>query len=84
MPCEGWSEVRRNALACASPWHSGDRYIASRLDAYERRIEFRRLTDQGRQTVVLDRIVCRACMRAEVEDRRPTGDHSTAELFRND
>jgi len=76
--------VRRDDLACASPWHQGDRYVASRLDAFERRIEFRRLTDQGRQSVVLDRIVCRACMRAEVEDRRSTGDAGTAPLFGND
>jgi hypothetical protein len=76
--------VRRSAVSCASPWHRGDRFIASRLDAFERRIEFRRLTDQGRQTVVLDRIVCRSRMRAEVEDRRPTGDAGTAQLFGKD
>jgi hypothetical protein len=66
---------------CSSPWHRGDPYIASRLDAFERRIEFRRLTDQGRQSVVLDRIVCRRCMNAEVADRRPAPGTGTASLF---
>jgi hypothetical protein len=54
------------------------------MDAFERRIEFRRLTDQGRQTVIKDRTVCRACMRAEVEDRRGNGGPDTGELFGND
>ena len=74
----------REALACASPWHSGDPYIASRLDAFERRIEFRRLTDQGRQSVVLDRIVCRTCMAAEVADRRGNRRIETGSLFASD
>jgi hypothetical protein len=73
--------MRRRSLVCASPWHRGDAYIASRLDAFERRIEFRRLTDQGRQTVVLDRIVCRACMRAEAGERRTEPGDGTASLF---
>jgi hypothetical protein len=72
--------VGRTALACASPWHEGDRYIGVRSDAFERRIEFRRLTDQGREAVVMDRIVCRACLNAEVEDRRGSG-VDTGSLF---
>jgi hypothetical protein len=55
---------------CASWWHVGDRLIIRRFDAFERRIEFRRVTDQGRERVLLDRIVCRDCLRAEVTDRR--------------
>ncbi len=75
--------MRRGSLFCGSPWHEGDRYLATRYDAFERRIEFRRLTDQGRQTVLLDRIVCRACIAAEVEDRR--GERiETAPLFDGD
>ncbi len=73
--------MRRESLACASPWHRGDRYIASRMDGLERRIEFRRLTDQGRETVLTDRLVCRACMRAEVAERRGGGDAQTESLF---
>ena len=73
--------MRRAPLACASPWHTGDPLIVSRLDAFERRIEFRRFGDQGRQAVITDRIVCRACMRAEVEDRRPTRAADTRSLF---
>lgn len=59
-------------LVCGSPYHSGDRLIGTRLEAFERRIEFRRLADQGRETVILDRIVCRACMRTETAERRRT------------
>lgn len=73
--------MRRKSAVCASPWHRGDRYIAARLDAFERRIEFRRLTDRGREAVAMDRIVCRTCMRAEVDDRRQTGNVHTAALF---
>ena len=58
-------------VACASPLHTGDALVA-RADAVERRIEFRRLTDQGRQAVLLDRLVCRTCMRAEIAERRGT------------
>ena len=75
--------MRRDALTCTSPWHTGDPYVASRLDAFERRIEFRRLTDQGREAVVTDRIVCRACMRAEVTDRRGEAKDQTQSLFTN-
>ena len=70
----------RRPLACASPFHVGDRYIASRFDAFERCTEFRRMRDRGREAVILDRIVCRECLRREVLDRR--GDAPvTAQLF---
>ena len=69
------------ALFCASPWHRGDRYIANRTDALERRIEFRRLTDLGRQSVILDRIVCRSCLREEVIQRRGEGASEALSLF---
>jgi len=71
----------RRAYICASPYHVGDRLIASRRGAFERRIEFRRLGDQGREAVVLDRIVCYACLRAEVAERRDMGGPKTAPLF---
>jgi hypothetical protein len=73
--------VRRESFNCASPYHHGDRYLATRYDAFERRIEFRRKTDQGREVVVLDRLVCRACMNAEVRERRATGKPETQTLF---
>ncbi len=41
----------------------------ARLDAFERRIQFRRVTAQGREAVVLDRVVCWACMVHEIADR---------------
>ena len=72
--------MHRQPLVCASPWHRGDRYIASRVEAFERRIEFRRLTDRGRESVVLDRIVCRRCVGAEVAERRGEAGPKTAPL----
>jgi hypothetical protein len=71
----------RRAYICASPYHVGDRLITSRGGAFERRIEFRRLTDQGREAVVIDRLVCHACMTAEVTERRGEGGAKTAPLF---
>jgi hypothetical protein len=73
-------DVMRRRPACASPYHRGDVLLA-RLDAYERRIEFRRLSDQGREATLLDRIVCRACMRREIAERRGGTGPKTAPLF---
>jgi hypothetical protein len=67
-------------VACASPLHVGDRLV-SRFDAVERRIEFRRLTDQGREAVLLDRLVCKGCMRAELAQRRGTDRLDNTHLF---
>ena len=68
-------------VACASPLHDGDPLVA-RTDAVERRIEFRRLSDQGRQAVLLDRLVCKTCMRAEIAERRGASHSSqNASLF---
>lgn len=66
--------------ACGSPYHRGDALL-SRLDAFERRIEFRRMHDQGREATVLDRIVCRSCMQIEIAERRGSA-ASTAPLFK--
>ncbi len=71
--------MSRRRPACASPYHRGDALL-SRYDAFERRIEFRRLSDQGREATALDRIVCRACMQIEIAERRGSGG-STAPLF---
>jgi len=71
-------------IACASPYHAGDRLIPYRFDAFERRIEFRRTTDQGRERVILDRHVCRACLEAEVADRRGGPAEGTPPLFRRE
>jgi len=65
--------MRRGAYHCSSPWHTGDRLVGSRFDLYERRIEFRRRTDQGRERVIATGDVCRACMNAETKDRRGSG-----------
>jgi hypothetical protein len=73
--------VRPRTFICGSPYHLGDQFIASRLDSFERRIEFRRLKDQGREAVVLDRVVCHACLVAEVTDRRSQADSKTQRLF---
>jgi hypothetical protein len=75
--------MSRRRPACASPYHRGDALLPSRLDGFERRIEFRRLRDQGREATVLDRIVCRACMRIEIAERR-TPRTSTLSLLANE
>jgi hypothetical protein len=62
--------MRSGAFQCSSPWHTGDRYIASRFDTFERRIEFRRRTDQGRERVLQTGDVCRACMQAAARASR--------------
>jgi hypothetical protein len=72
--------MSRRRPTCTSPYHRGDALL-SRFDAFERRIEFRRLSDQGRQATLLDRIVCRACMRREIDERRGGAGPSTAALF---
>lgn len=58
--------TRKTALSCGSPHHQGDRLIRARSGAYERRIEYRRLTDQGRERTQLTFISCHGCMEAEV------------------
>jgi len=70
----------RRRPACTSPYHRGD-VLLSRIAAFERRIEFRRLSDQGREATLLDRIVCRACMRREIDERRGGPGPTTASLF---
>jgi hypothetical protein len=72
--------VKPLTVACASPLHVGDRLV-SRIDAVERRIEYRRLTDQGREAVLLDRLVCKGCMRAELAQRRGAERPENAHLF---
>lgn len=51
--------------ACAAPRHEGDRLV-DRRDLLERRIEWRRLTDQGREHVRIVRRECKACALAEL------------------
>ncbi len=72
--------MSRRRPACASPYHRGDALL-SRFDAFERRIEFRRLHDQGREATALDRIVCRACMQIEIAERRGGPGPVKAPLF---
>lgn len=50
---------------CESPAHVGDRVVLRR-DLLERRIEWRRLTDQGRENVRIVRRECKACVRREL------------------
>jgi hypothetical protein len=52
--------------ACENPDHEGDRLI-DRRDLLERRIEWRRLTDQGREHVRIIRRECKVCARRELE-----------------
>jgi hypothetical protein len=46
---------------CQYPDHQGDRLVGHG-DLFEARLEFRRLTDQGRQAVKKYGNVCRGCM----------------------
>ena len=73
--------MRRGAFQCSSPWHEGDRLVLSRRDLFERRIEFRRRSDQGRERVIATGDVCRACMFAEIRDRSGAGSPETAPMF---
>jgi len=73
--------MRRGAFQCFSPWHEGDRLVDSRLDLYERRIEYRRRTDQRRERVIATGDVCRACMNAETRDRRGPDGPETPPMF---
>lgn len=66
--------MRRHGYQCSSPWHEGDRLVPWRSDVFERRIEYRRRTDQGRERVTSTGDVCRACMNAETKDRRGPGE----------
>ena len=50
---------------CESPAHVGDALV-DRRDLLERRIEWRRLTDQGREHVRIVRRECRVCMNLEL------------------
>lgn len=50
---------------CESPAHVGSPLV-DRRDLLERRIEWRRLTDQGREHVRLVRRECKACASAEL------------------
>lgn len=60
--------------SCESPSHDGDRLI-DRRDLLERRIEWRRLTDQGREHVRIVRRECRWCMsRALVDSHLEQGE----------
>ena len=60
--------------ACESSEHVGDRLV-ERRDLLERRIEWRRLTDQGREHVRIIRRECRACMgRALIASHSPVSE----------
>lgn len=50
---------------CEHPEHEGD-VLVDRRDLLERRIEWRRLTDQGREHVRIVRRECKACMRVDL------------------
>lgn len=51
--------------SCEAPSHDGDRLV-DRRDLLERRIEWRRLTDQGREHVRIVRRECKACAAREL------------------
>ena len=55
--------------SCEHPAHEGD-CLVDRRDLLERRIEWRRLTDQGREHVRIVRRECKACAARELA---PTG-----------
>ena len=56
---------------CEYPGHIGDRLV-DRRDLCEKRIEWRRLLDQGREYTRLVRRECKACARRQVETPEAT------------
>lgn len=53
----------RAAYVCEDVLHSGDRLISHPLDAFEVRLEARRLADQrGRTNRQLIGVICRQCL----------------------
>jgi hypothetical protein len=52
---------------CENIEHVGERLV-DRRDLLERRIEWRRLTDQGREHVRIERRECVACARRELDE----------------
>ena len=62
----------RSAWVCASCGQHA--YLADRL---EERLEFRRLSDQGRERVIKLRDICKACLRIE----RPTHIEGQGEML---
>ena len=55
--------------ACEHPGHVGDPLV-DRRDLLERRIEWRRLTDQGREHVRIVRRECKVCAARELNPQR--------------
>lgn len=54
---------------CENATHAGDPLVA-RFELLERRIEWRRLTDQGREYVRLVRRECKTCAAREINATR--------------
>ena len=51
------------SYACTDPKHSGDRLIKYASDAFEIRLEARRLIDQrARKNVQLVSVICKTCL----------------------
>jgi hypothetical protein len=51
------------SYVCGDALHSGDRLIPDARDAYEIRLESRRLVDQrGRKNVQLVSVICKECL----------------------
>lgn len=56
-----------SAFVCASC----KEVIRNLYDRFEERIEYRRVSDQGRHAVLLKRHLCRTCVDAEIAIARP-------------
>lgn len=61
--------------------HKCRQIVPSIYDQFERRIEFRRLSDQGRHRVLLTGRLCRDCVDAEVDGHRPPPDFEQQSLI---
>lgn len=54
------------ANVCEHPFHVGDPLVL-RSDLLEERTEWRRVVDQGREHVRIQRRVCKTCARRDLE-----------------
>ena len=55
--------------------------VRNLYDRFEERIEYRRVSDQGRHAVLLKRHLCRDCVSAEVDAARPPSSFTQTSLI---
>lgn len=70
------------SYACSDQHHEGDRLIRNALDAYEIRLEARRLVDQrGRRNAQLVGVICSKCLPFRMSEMQGLKRQSQSALF---